>query len=392
MNKPLAIQTLTQTPTKVTDQRKVLHLINGEHFSGAERVQDLLALSLNHFKYEVGFACLKFGKFPQERQSQDNDLFSLNMRSKADFRAIRTLRKLVVENDYEILHAHTPRTVLVGSLVAKKLGRPLIYHVHSPVGKDSTRSITNRLNQMVEMWASQQVNHFICVSDSIHQYMRGLGYPAEKLTTVANGVQVVPNVPDRPTPSGVWTLGTTALFRPRKGTEMLLEALARLKKRDVPVRLLAVGPFETPEYEQKIKQLAAELDVTDMIEWTGFTSNVNEQFQRMDLFVLPSLFGEGLPMVILEAMALGVPIVAAEVEGVNQALRDEQDGLIFEPGSPAHLADRIEAMIEGAFDWQAIRSSALNRQRQMFSDYSMAEGVATVYEQVMEEHLANQNS
>ena len=75
--------TQNQTSTGV-DTLKVLHLINGEHFSGAERVQDLLALAMPRFGYEIGFACVKPDKFPAVRHSQDSELFDTRMKSKFD--------------------------------------------------------------------------------------------------------------------------------------------------------------------------------------------------------------------------------------------------------------------------------------------------------------------
>ncbi|MGI9515604.1 MAG: glycosyltransferase family 4 protein [Pirellulaceae bacterium] len=379
MNHPLALDQSKSLLTSHSRHRKVLHLINGEHFSGAERVQDLLALSLPALQADVGFVCLKPGKFPTERQSQDSELFSLNMKSRMDFRALRRLSRIVEEYDYELLHAHTPRSLMVGSLIKRKVGLPLVYHVHSPVGRDTNKSLRNRLNQLVETWSARQVDHFVCVSDSLRDYMIGLGHDPAKISTVPNGVAIVPDVPERTTPAGCWTLGTTALFRPRKGTEVLLQALSMLRQQGINVRLLAVGPFESDEYEAKVKSLACELSVEDAVEWTGFTNDVNSQFQRMDAFVLPSLFGEGLPMVILESMALGVPVIAAEVEGIPQAIRDRQDGLLFAPGAADQLGDRIRELIAGQHDWQALRRSALERQRERFSDMSMAKGVARVY-------------
>lgn len=360
----------------------VLHLINGQHYSGAERVQDLLGDSLPSLGFDVAFACLKPEMFPAERRSK-NELFEMTMASKVDFKTIRKLRKLVVERKFEILHAHTPRTLMAGSLIKRSTGCPLVYHVHSPVGHDSTRSWANRINSLVENWSARQVDHFICVSDSIRDYMLSVGHPPEKLTTVANGVPVIDEVVSRATPEGPWVMGTTALFRPRKGTEVLLESLALLKSRKYEVRLLAVGPFESVEYQQKIQRLAHELGVADLIEWTGFVNEVGPMFQRMDAFVLPSLFGEGLPMVILEAMAIGTPVISAEVEGVNQAIRRGIDGLIFEPGNAKALADQMADLIDGKQDWQKIRAAGMDRQRSLFSDVSMARGVAGVYESIM---------
>jgi glycosyltransferase involved in cell wall biosynthesis len=391
MNKPNLPKPGTTAVRPRSATVKVLHLINGEHFSGAERVQDLLGLCLPQSGFEVSFACLKAGRFPAERQAQHCPLFEVPMRGKFDRRAIGQLGEIVSSGNYEILHAHTPRTLLVASQVAARVSRPLVYHVHSPVGRDSTRLLGNRINQWVEKWSSRRVSQFICVSDSLRQYMKGLGFPASHLTTVPNGVAIVPHLSARSSPGPTWTIGTTALFRPRKGVEVLLQGLADLKSGGSNVRLLAVGPFETREYEHKIRCLADELHVSDLIEWTGFTRNVQQYLQRMDLFVLPSLFGEGLPMVILEAMANGVPVVAANVEGIPQAIRDGVDGLIFDAGDAADLANSVRRFQDADVDWQAMRQSALDRQHENFSDASMAAGVAAVYERALEPKIINQN-
>lgn len=180
-----------------------------------------------------------------------------------------------------------------------------------------------------------------------------------------------------------WTLGTVALFRPRKGMEVLLEALAELRAQGLPVRLRAVGGFETPEYEREVKFLAEKLGLADAIDWTGFTEDVDRELAEMDLFVLSSLFGEGLPMVVLEAMAAGVPVVATRVEGVPEAIRDRRDGLLAEPGDPGSLARAIGRVVRGEVDWHALRTTARKRHADTFSDRSMAAGVADVYRRVL---------
>ncbi len=384
MNRPLMLPAPQVQDPDPGPAVRVLHLINGEHYSGAERVQDLLGLRLPQFGFAPAFACLKAGRFPEQRQSRDCPLYAVPMKGKLDRRAVSRLCRIVCDNNFEILHAHTPRSLLVASRVARQLGRPLVYHVHSPVGRDSTRSFSNRLNQWVESWSARHASHFVCVSNSLRQYMIDLGYDSGRLTTVPNGVAVVAELGPRARPGPVWTLGTTALFRPRKGIEVLLHSLAELHRTGLPVRLLAVGPFESSVYENSIRSLAGDLGISGLIEWTGFTPDVNSYFQKMDLFVLPSLFGEGLPMVVLEAMANGVPVVAARVEGIPEAIRDRQDGLIFEPGNPRDLGQQVQRFMDGELDWQATARSAVQRQRDRFSDLSMAEGVATVYEHVLE--------
>jgi glycosyltransferase involved in cell wall biosynthesis len=120
-----------------------------------------------------------------------------------------------------------------------------------------------------------------------------------------------------------------------------------------------------------------------MIDWIGFTRNVSRELTQMDLFVLPSLFGEGMPMVVLESMAAGVPVVATRVEGVPDAVRDGRDGLLVAPGDPEGLARGIDRIISGQVDWCHLRESARRRHAEGFSDRSMAAGVAEVYGEVL---------
>lgn len=367
-----------------TDSLRVLHLINGEHFAGAERVQDLLAMALPKFGYEAGFACVKADKFPKVRHS-DVPLYELEMRNKLDVLCYRQVAKLIRTENYKLIHAHTPRSLLVGALAARSAKVPLIYHVHSPIGRDSNRGLTNWINTKMETWTLSKVDCMICVSNSLMGYMQSLGHPSVKLAVVSNGVAAIDDLPrrDAPTANATWTLGTMALFRPRKGVEVLLEALGILKTRGVKVHLRAVGQFETPEYEAEVMKLVDELGIADMITWTGFQTNINEQIRMMDLFILPSLYGEGLPMVVLESMANAVPVVASDVEGIPEAVRDGIDGLIFEPGSAEDLAAKVDSMVGDSNRWNQMSQSAYDRQRSSLSDISMAEGTSEIYDSLL---------
>ena len=370
---------LTAKPTETVN---ALHLINGEHFSGAERVQDLLAMAMPNFGYDVGFACLKAKKFPEVRNSR-TPLFELEMKSKFSLSCFRDVVDLAQAHDFKVLHAHTPRTLMIAALAARKLKCPLVYHVHSPVGRDSNRGLMNRLNSVIEKLSLRRVDKMICVSNSLRQYMADSGHPEGKLAVVANGVEPVLDLPQRDAPKGVWTIGTMALFRPRKGTEVLLHALKALKDEDVPVRLRAVGPFETESYQEEVLALVDQLGVGDMIEWTGFQTDVNAQLNAMDIFVLPSLYGEGLPMVVLEAMANAVPVIASDVEGIPEAVRDGVDGLIFKSGDSSDLAEKLASVVGNVDRWQSMSDSSLKRQRTQLSSNSMAQGVATIYDQLL---------
>ncbi len=362
---------------------RVMHVINGEHYSGAERVQDLLAACLPGEGFEVGFACIKPDRFPATRQSKNAPLFELPQKSKFDLRVAWRLAKILRRDGYRLVHAHTPRSALVANVASRLAGLPMVYHVHSPTSRDSTRWFHNKMNTLVERLSISRASRLITVSSSLGRHMREQGFAADRVAVVPNGVPTTDRRRSGERPGTTWTLGAVALFRPRKGTEVLLDALSILRAQGHDVRLRAVGPFETKQYEDALKRQAAELRIEDFIDWTGFTTDVNSELARMDLFVLPSLFGEGLPMVVLEAMAAGVPVIGTNVEGVPEAIRDGIDGMIAAPRDPQDLARVISQVISGDVPWRELRENAIQRHAQSFSDQSMAAGVAAVYRQVL---------
>jgi glycosyltransferase involved in cell wall biosynthesis len=362
---------------------RVLHVIHGEHYAGAERVQDLLVGQLPLFGFDAGLACVKPGRFLEVFESRGASLYEVPMAGRIDLRAAAGLAAIVRRQGYRLLHTHTPRTAMVGAIASAMTGVPMVHHVHSPASRDSTHVLRNRVNALVERASLCRASALIAVSQSLGRQVQHLARPDRLIAVVPNGVpRRLVRRPRRPE-EAAWTLGTVALFRPRKGIEVLLESLAQLRAQGIAVRLRAVGGFETAQYHRQVMVHAAQLGVSDAVEWIGFTRNVDAELCRMDLLVLPSLFGEGLPMVVLEAMAAGVPVVATEVEGIPEAVRDGVEGLLAAPGDAASLSHAVGRIVRGEVPWTRLHAAALQRHAQLYSDDTMAAGVAEVYRQVL---------
>jgi glycosyltransferase involved in cell wall biosynthesis len=360
-----------------TKATPVLHIINGEHYAGAERVQDLLGQRLPNFGYRVGFACLKRGQFAATRKCTETPIYDLAMKGRLDVLPVWRLAHIVRNEGYRLLHTHTARSALIGRMVAILTKVPMVHHVHSITSFDTAQRLRNWINCLAERLVLPHAKAVIAVSESVGNYVReqGLG-----VFVVPNGVPARRAVPARNPAKMDWTLGMIALFRPRKGLEILLEALARLRVQGLPVRLRAVGNFETPEYESRIRQLAEKLQLQAAIDWTGFAREIDDELAHMDLFVLPSLSGEGLPMVVLEAMSSGLPVVASAVSGVPEAVRNGVEGLLVEPANPEALAAAIARFVSRDVSWNEMGSGALLRHAESFSDLRMASEVAAVYD------------
>ena len=375
-----------------TSTVRVLHVINGEHYAGAERVQDLLAQRLPDFDIDVAIACIKPDRFPTDRHCQATPLFSLPMRSRFDLRPAWRLARLVRAQRFDIIHTHTPRTALIGQIAARLTGVPLVHHVHGHTATEVGRGWLAKLAAHTERGSLKRAAAIIAVSPSSAEYICRWGVAAGQIHLVPNGVPRRSDLPARSAPDGTWTLGMIALLRPRKGLEVLLEALAILFHRGLPVRLRVIGGFESEQYQEQSLRLADELGVTKLVDWRGFRQHINRELNEIDLLAMPSILPEGMPMAVLEAMSSGVPPIGSRVDGIADVIRDGHDGLLVPPGEPHALAGVIAGVISGKHDWRQLRASTLASHAAKFSDKAMAAGVAQVYGHVMHKKTESPNN
>jgi glycosyltransferase involved in cell wall biosynthesis len=348
-------------------------------------VQDLLGATLPQFGFRPIFAAVKPDQFGKRRHHREAPLYETPMRGRFDLRPAKALADIIRRERCQIIHTHTVRAALVGRAAAALTGVPMVHHIHSPTTAETTRSWRNWINAGIERISTRKIAAAITVSESLAQYAVKHGIPAERIAVVHNGVPVFHDYAERETPRGTWNIGCMALYRPRKGLETLLDAMAQMLQAGLKVKLRAVGKFETPDYEREIHERVAKLGIAEHVEWRGFRSDTPAEFAAMDLFVLPSLFGEGMPMVVLEAMSFGVPVIASRVEGIPEAIVDGRDGLIVPPGDAASLAEAAARFFCGELPWNVIRHRARARQVAHFSTESMAGRTADVYRRVLAE-------
>jgi glycosyltransferase involved in cell wall biosynthesis len=366
-----------------TAKLRVLHVINGEHYAGAERVQDLLAQRLPEMGVDVGFACVKPDRFPMARRSQITPLERLPMRGRFDLKPAWRLARLIRREKYDLIHTHTPRTALVGRIASQLAGVPMVHHVHGHTAVEVGAGWKTWLSAKVEKFSLSRAAAVVAVSPSAARYIYAWGVPERRIHLIPNGVPGRKNRSVRSTPRTVWTLGTLAMFRPRKGLEVLLQSLATLHHRGLPVQLRVIGGFESQQYQEQMLRLVEELAIWRLVEWRGFRQDIDAELDAIDLMVLPSVLPEGMPMAVLEAMASGVPPIGTRVEGIADVIHHGHDGLLVEPNNADELANAVTAVIEGDFDWQQLSQNAAKTHAARYSDRIMAAGVAEVYRHVL---------
>jgi len=356
---------------------RVLHIINGEHYSGAERVQDLLALGLTENGIECAFAVLKRGRFGCVRKSTSE------LRDFSSGHGLLQAKRIAAyakAGRFSAIHSHTPRSALVAFFVRALTGLPHFHHGHSPTDEDSSRFLMNRINVLAERNSIRGCTHLFAVSQRVVDYFTAIGVDRSRISLVENGV---PEGKVRATirafcDKSSLRLGTVALFRPRKGLETALRALAHIVASGQPATFTGIGPFESESYRREIMNLIEELGISKFVDWTGFTENVPAAMSSLDMFVFPSLYGEGLPMALIEAMSVGLPCVGSDIDGVRDPLKGGA-GLTVPAGDAERLAEACITLWRDEQLRGGISYTATLRQQERYSVSSMSRSVLQEY-------------
>ncbi len=222
--------------------------------------------------------------------------------------------------------------------------------------------------------------HHIVVSEASRETYLDHQVEPSRITVVRNGIfPLEPAAPSAQTISAMGLSGRTVLlsvarFSAQKDHASLIRALPAITDRHPSAVLLLVG---SGEEQARVAALATDLGVSDAVRFLGHRDDIADLNAIADLFVLPSLF-EGLPLAVLEAMSLGVPVVATRIGGTVEAL-GEDHAFFAEPGHPASLADTISRALDDPTKRAAVGQAGRDRFRQHFSAARMAAETASVY-------------
>jgi len=274
----------------------------------------------------------------------------------------------------QIVHTHGSKAGFLGRLAAHAVSVPHIIHTPHVFPFQWTTGLRRAFYLRLERYAARRCHKVVCVGPSQHaEALRVRVADPAQLTVIVNGVDAPP--PAQPeqvralrdrlrlAPQAE-VVGMVARLAPQKGVGHFLEAAAQvLRARPQTIFVLAGGgPLE---HEIRTRAAALGLD-RERMRILGHVEAAEDLYPAFDVLVLSSLY-EGLPYVLLEAMARGVPVVATAVQGSRDAVEDGVTGLLAKPGDIQALGDQMLRLLADAALRQRIGATALDRVRQHFS-------------------------
>ena len=351
----------------------------GELFGGVERQ----VLDLGEYARErAGRAplLLLFHDRELARQARSRGFAPIVLRGRHryDPALARRLAERLRTERIDVVHAHGYKAMVAAAIALRSWGGAIVKTEHGRLepAEGPLMWVKMRANRGLDALASRRAAAICYVTDDVRRHF-DRAHAGLRRVTIPNGIAPLdkPGVP-RPAAleAGVLNLGLVGRLTPVKGIDIALRALAGLSA-SVPARLtvLGEGTLAAPLARQ-----AAALGIADRVRWLGFRPDVSAFIAHFDALLMPSRH-EGLPYVLLEAMAFGTPVFASRVGGLAEVLRDGETGALFAPGDSAALRALIERLAAEPAWAAGLGRAARADQRARFTLERMGEAYWNVY-------------
>lgn len=269
-------------------------------------------------------------------------LITIPDRGATDWRVVPKLLKVCRDENVAIWHGHDYKTNALGLLLSRFRPMRLVTTLHGWV-KNTTRT---PLYYRIDRLCLPRYERVFCVSEDLYDAARRSGVARGKCVLLENGIDTVEYTRSRTiaeakaalgVPAGEFLIGAVGRLSPEKGFDLLIRSVKSLRDAGHAVGLHIIGEGDD---RPRLEALRAELGAGDSVSLPGWRPDVRGDFEAMDLFALSSL-REGLPNVVLEAMALGVPCVATRIAGVPKLIEHGVTGELVPPGDGSALTAGI---------------------------------------------------
>jgi glycosyltransferase involved in cell wall biosynthesis len=301
-----------------------------------------------------------------------------------DFGVLRQMIRLCRHHQVAVWHGHDYKSNALGLVVRWFWPMKLVTTVHG-WGQHGPRT---PLYYSIDKFCLKGYEEVICVSKDLYEECLRLGVSASRCHWIHNAIDTEEYSRRQPPPvarqlfpplTGARLIGAVGRLSAEKGFDLLIRAVDRLLREGRDVCLWIAGEGEE---RPKLQALIAELGREDRIRLLGHVPDPKPFFESLDLFVLSSV-REGLPNVVLEAMAMEVPVVATRIAGVPTLVEEGHSGLIVDPGSVEGLVQGIERLIDDPQLRDSVRQAARARVVSKFSFAQRMQKIVEIYNEVL---------
>ena len=366
----------------------VLQFISPTGLYGAERWILALANNINTNKVKCNLAVTK----ESDKQHLDiiqlypsgaGETFVLNMLGRFDFKVINKLCGTIRKHDIKIIHTHGYKSDLLGLFAAKLTG---IKAISTPHGFGENNDFKLNLYIKLGTYFLKFFDKIVPLSRQLTDAVLQKGVTTAKVVYIQNGVDFSEieywrNLPSIKHPNRLKTIGYIGQMIPRKNLKDLLDTFDTIWHKHPLTRLVLIGDGCD---RHSLEVYAKSLESNNHIHFLGYQDNRLEHLHSFDLFVMTSSY-EGIPRCMMEAMAMGIPVTAYRIPGIDQLVIHEKTGLLSPVGDSDNLASNCEILLSDKPYADNIASAGRSHILAHYSAKRMADEYTALYETTLNE-------
>lgn len=359
---------------------KVLHVLNGDIFGGAEKLAFNIGVSLSEFGLEDPvYFLIKKGTFASIVKKRFKCYEGSSF-----FKSYVLLSQVITSECIDIIHVHTVRSaflVLIYKFFNSK--SRFIYHIHSHTDYETH----NRFRDFTYSFFERSIllrfaDKVVADSFFLKNFLSDTKKFSSKIHVIYACFQSFLLNVNKKRNLTPFKVGMIAFHRYRKGTHILIESLALLSKRGFEIPCIIFGKFENQNYYNLVKKLISFHNLKN-VSFKEFSTDVASFYNEINLCVLPSLPGEGIPLVIYEAMSFSVPVLSSSVHGVDEIVLNNQTGFLVKPNDVEQLASKILEVLNDQIKASSIADEASFRMKSSFSKKFVVRKMVDLYESIL---------
>ena len=367
---------------------KVIHLISGGDTGGAKTHVHTLLQGLNQH-IQADMVCFTDGPFTQEARALGIRVDVIATRN--PLAALKPLREMIAKEGYDIIHCHGARGNLIGALLKRSTGLPVVTSVHSDPRLDYMgRPVSALTYGTLNAWALRRIPYRIGVSDAMADLLISRGFDPQQMFAIYNGIDYTPRTPSLSRqefldklgldwPEDAVIVGIAARLDPVKDMGTLLRGFAAAHREQPQLRLIIAGDGRE---EATLKNLARELGVADEVCFAGWLTDTDSFYNAIDINTLTSL-SETFSYVLTEGARFALPTVSSRVGGIPYLITDNVTGLLFQPKDHQTLGRHLAALAADPDPRRRLGEQLLEKGRTEFSIESTILRQLDIYEAIL---------
>ncbi len=372
---------------------RVLYILENAEMGGAERATLLMVAHHDRTRYQPVVLFLNDGSLVQEVRRMDVPAYVLrrSLRLRYLWRfvlAIRECMRVIRREEISLIHSSSPYSHLIGSPAAFLAGRPCVLFLHGPVeggrfGRPA--SLLPAARVVVNSGYTKTCQERISLRKwpiSILYYASSFRLEPKEAAALRAEANRTWRIPD-----DALVLAIMARFDTWKGIDIALRAAAPILRQRRDLRFLVVGgqyrDFH-PGYSDYLLRVVKEEGIERSVIFTGFQKDVSPFLARLDIMIHASTIPEPFGLTIIEAMAVGKPVIASRAGGPLEIITEGHDGLFHQPGSVKELEARIRELADNRALRDAIGARARETASSRFSPDTMIRTLEAVYDSVLQ--------